>query len=91
MSTPFEQAGLGGIFAEMQRLQEKLAEAEAASRTSEVEGSAGGGAVRINVSGEFSFNSVTIDASAVVSAVVSARMSSSVTSAMANFLSMRSS
>ena len=61
MTTPFEQAGLGGIFAEMQRLQEQLAEAEATSRNMEVEGSAGGGAVRIKVSGEFSFNNVTID------------------------------
>jgi nucleoid-associated protein EbfC len=61
MTTPFEQAGLGGIFAEMQRLQEQLAEAEATSRTMEVEGTAGGGAVRITVAGEFSFSSVTID------------------------------
>ncbi len=61
MTTPFEQAGLGGIFAEMQRLQEQLAAAAATSRAMEVEGSAGGGAVRIKVSGEFSFNHVTID------------------------------
>ena len=61
MSSPFEQAGLGGIFAEMQRLQEQLAAAEATSSATEVEGSSGGGAVRIKVSGEFSFTSVTID------------------------------
>jgi nucleoid-associated protein EbfC len=61
VSTPFEQAGLGGIFAEMQRLQEQLAAAEAASDATEVEGSSGGGAVRIKVSGEFSFSNVTID------------------------------
>jgi DNA-binding protein YbaB len=71
MTSPFEQAGLGGIFAEMQRLQEQLAEAEATSRSTEVEGSAGGGAVRIKVSGEFSFNEVTIDAAVVGPADVS--------------------
>src|SRR5580658_2048784 len=71
MTSPFEQAGLGGIFAEMQRLQEQLAEAEATSRSTEVEGSAGGGAVRIKVSGEFSFNDVTIDAAVVDPADVS--------------------
>src|SRR5487761_1900658 len=62
MSSPFDQAGLGGIFQEMQRLQHQLAEAEAASSSTEVEGSSGGGAVRITASGEFSFNRVTIDA-----------------------------
>ena len=61
MSSPFDQAGLGGIFQEMQRLQQQLAEAEAASSSTEIEGSSGGGAVRITASGEFSFNSVTID------------------------------
>ena len=71
MTSPFEQAGLGGIFAEMQRLQEQLAEAEATSRRTEVEGSAGGGAVRIKVSGEFSFDDVTIDAAVVDPADVS--------------------
>src|SRR5665213_236969 len=71
MTSPFEQAGLGGIFAEMQRLQEQLAEAEATSRTMEVEGTAGGGAVRIKVSGEFSFNNVAIDAAVVDIADVS--------------------
>jgi DNA-binding YbaB/EbfC family protein len=71
MTSPFEQAGLGGIFAEMQRLQEQLAEAEATSQSTEVEGSAGGGAVRVKVSGEFSFNNVTIDAAVVDPADVS--------------------
>lgn len=61
MTSPFEQSGLGGIFEEMQRLQQQLAEAEAASSASEVEGTSGGGAVRITASGEFSFNKVTID------------------------------
>lgn len=61
MTSPFDQSGLGGIFEEMQRLQQQLAEAEAASSASEVEGDAGGGAVRITASGEFSFNKVTID------------------------------
>jgi nucleoid-associated protein EbfC len=71
MTSPFEQAGLGGIFAEMQRLQEQLAEAEATSSATEVEGSAGGGAVRIKASGEFSFNSVSIDEAVVTASDVS--------------------
>jgi len=66
VSSPFEQAGLSGIFQEMQRLQEQLAQAEAASSSTEVEGSSGGGAVLITASGEFSFNNVTIDPAVVL-------------------------
>src|SRR5487761_2750775 len=71
MTSPFDQSGLGGIFEEMQRLQHQLAEAEAASSAVEVEGSSGGGAVRITASGEFSFNSVTIDPQVVAAGDVS--------------------
>ena len=71
MTSPFDQSGLGGIFEEMQRLQHQLAEAEAASSAAEVEGSSGGGAVRITASGEFSFNSVTIDPQVVAAGDVS--------------------
>jgi DNA-binding YbaB/EbfC family protein len=71
MSSPFEQAGLGGIFAEVQRLQEQLAAAEATSSATEVEGSSGGGAVRIKVSGQFSFNRVTIDSAVLADGDVS--------------------
>ena len=71
MSSPFGQSGLGGIFEEMQRLQQQLAEAEAASSAAEVEGTSGGGAVRITASGEFSFNSVTIDPQVVAAGDVS--------------------
>lgn len=71
MTSPFDQSGLGGIFEEMQRLQQQLAEAEAASSASEVEGTSGGGAVRITASGEFSFNKVTIDPQVIAAGDVS--------------------
>lgn len=71
MTSPFDPSGLGGIFEEMQRLQEQLAQAEAASSASEVEGTSGGGAVRITASGEFSFDNVSIDPQVVVAGDVS--------------------
>lgn len=46
----------------MQQLRARLAEAEASVSERQVEGSSGGGAVRIKASGEFSFHSVSIDA-----------------------------
>jgi DNA-binding YbaB/EbfC family protein len=57
-----EDAGsMDELLAQMQKLQSELAEAEAAASSRSVEGSAGGGAVRIGISGEFSFDSVKID------------------------------
>lgn len=61
MSSPFDSSGLGGIFEEIERLQRQLASAEATAEGVEVEGSAGGGAVRIAASGEFDFRRVHID------------------------------
>jgi nucleoid-associated protein EbfC len=65
MSSPFDEAGLGGIFEEMQRLQQQIADAETRVAASPIEGSSGGGAVRITASGEFSFDRVQIDPSVV--------------------------
>ncbi|MCU1493945.1 MAG: hypothetical protein JWO62_1709 [Acidimicrobiaceae bacterium] len=56
---------LGELLAQMQQLQETVAQAEAAASSRLVEGSAADGAVRVRVSGEFSFDSVTIDPSIV--------------------------
>ncbi len=57
--------GLGELLAQMQSLQHHLAEAEASASAREVEGSAGGGAVRVRAAGEISFTSVSIDPSVV--------------------------
>jgi DNA-binding YbaB/EbfC family protein len=65
MSSPFDEAGLGGIFEEMQRLQQQIADAETRAAASPIEGTSGGGAVRVTASGEFSFDRVQIDPSVV--------------------------
>ena len=56
-----DENGLEALLAQMQQLQSELAEAEAASAEQSVVGSSGGGAVRIEVSGDFSFDAVKID------------------------------
>jgi nucleoid-associated protein EbfC len=62
--TSFPDGGeLGELLAQMQRLQDNVAEAEAATSTRSVEGSAADGAVRVRASGEYSFDAVTIDPS----------------------------
>ncbi len=64
--TSFSEDGeLGELLAQMQQLQASVAQAEAAANLRTVEGSAAGGAVRVRASGEFSFDSVTIDPSVV--------------------------
>jgi DNA-binding YbaB/EbfC family protein len=49
------------LLSQMQRLQAELAQAEAATAREGVVGTSGGGAVRISLSGEFSFDAVAID------------------------------
>ncbi|HVB06116.1 MAG TPA: YbaB/EbfC family nucleoid-associated protein [Acidimicrobiales bacterium] len=53
--------GLDELLAQMQQLQSELAQAEADTANRSVTGSAGGRAVRIELSGEFSVDSVKID------------------------------
>lgn len=65
MSSPFDEAGLGGIFEEMQRIQQQIADVETRTAANPSEGTSGGGAVRITASGEFSFDRVQIDPSVV--------------------------
>jgi DNA-binding YbaB/EbfC family protein len=53
----------GQLLGMAQGMQAKIAETQAALSSTVVEGSAGGGAVRIGVSGGFEFQSVSIDRS----------------------------
>lgn len=52
---------LSGLLSQLQQFQQQVTEAQEQLGAEEVEGSAGGGAVRIRVSGELSFTSVQID------------------------------
>lgn len=63
-----EQPGLpdlGALMAQAQQMQEQLMAAQAEAAEQVVQGQAGGGAVRIEVTGGMEFRSVTIDPSAV--------------------------
>lgn len=59
---PFD---LGALIGQLGEVQQNLAEAQRAAAAEVVEGSAGGGAVRVTLTGAFEFESVTIDASVV--------------------------
>jgi len=56
---------LGSLMAQAQQMQEQLAAAQAEVAEQVVQGQAGGGAVRVEVTGAMEFRSVTIDPSAV--------------------------
>ena len=56
---------LGSLMETAQQMQEQMAAAQAEAAETIVEGAAGGGVVKIAVSGAFEFQSVTIDPSAV--------------------------
>jgi DNA-binding YbaB/EbfC family protein len=56
---------LGGLLAQAQSMQQQLLDAQAQVAEQTVEGQAGGGVVRVQVTGGFDFQSVTIDPSAV--------------------------
>ncbi|HWH35759.1 MAG TPA: YbaB/EbfC family nucleoid-associated protein [Acidimicrobiales bacterium] len=56
---------LGGLMAQAQEMQAQLQAAQAEVAGQVVQGQAGGGVVRIEVSGAMEFRSVTIDPSAV--------------------------
>lgn len=56
---------LSGLLAQAQGMQQQLLEAQAAVAEQVVEGQAGGGVVRVAVTGGFEFQSVAIDPSAV--------------------------
>jgi DNA-binding YbaB/EbfC family protein len=56
---------LGNLMAQAQQLQERLLAAQAEAAETVVEGQAGGGAVRVELSGDMEFRSVTIAPAAV--------------------------
>ena len=56
---------LGGLLAQAQSVQQQLVEAQARVAAQRVEGQAGGGVVRVTVTGGLEFTSVTIDPGAV--------------------------
>lgn len=58
---PGDGPELSGLLSQLQHLQQQVTTAQEQLGAEEVEGSAGGGAVRIRVSGELSFTSVQID------------------------------
>ncbi|MBW3556594.1 MAG: YbaB/EbfC family nucleoid-associated protein [Actinobacteria bacterium] len=60
---PDEQGGfdLGDILAQAQNLQQQLLDAQAAVAARVVEAQAGGGAVKVRVRGDLTFESVVID------------------------------
>ena len=71
MTDPSEPTGqqafpdLGGLLAQAQQMQQQLMEAQAQAAAAIVEGSAGGGAVTVEVTGGLDFRSVRIDPSVV--------------------------
>jgi DNA-binding YbaB/EbfC family protein len=65
---PFAALGgldMGSLLGAAQNMQAQMAEAQERMAETEVEGQAGGGVVRISVTGGFEFRSVHIDAAAV--------------------------
>ena len=60
-----ETPDLGGLLAQAQEMQEQLLAAQAEAAATVVEGQAGGGAVRVQVNGQYDFSSVAIEPGAV--------------------------
>ncbi|HEX9994737.1 MAG TPA: YbaB/EbfC family nucleoid-associated protein [Acidimicrobiales bacterium] len=60
-----ETPDLGALMRQAQAMQEQLVAAQARAAETEVEGQAGGGVVRVRVTGGMEFRSVTIDPQAV--------------------------
>jgi nucleoid-associated protein EbfC len=55
------KGGLGGMMKQVQQMQAKMAEMQAQLESTEVEGSAGGGMVKVVVNGKNEIRSITID------------------------------
>ena len=60
-----EGPDLGGLLAQMQQMQQQLMDAQQEAALRVVEGSAGGSAVKVRVTGGLEFEDVTIDPSVV--------------------------
>lgn len=66
-----KQPDMNDLLKQAQKMQEQLMEAQAAAAEQVVEGQAGGGAVKVRVTGGMDFTSVSIDPAAVDAADVS--------------------
>src|SRR5439155_27366736 len=66
-----KQPDMNDLLKQAQKMQEQLMEAQAAAAEQDVEGQAGGGAVKVRVTGGMDFTSVSIDPAAVDAADVS--------------------
>ena len=60
-----QQPNMNDLLKQAQKMQEQLMEAQAAAAEQVVEGQAGGGAVKVRVTGAMEFQSVAIDRAAV--------------------------
>src|SRR5438552_2211069 len=63
-SQPPDIPDMGDLLKQAQKMQQQLLDAQAAAGEAEVEGQAGGGAVKVRVTGGMEFRSVTIDPAA---------------------------
>ena len=63
-SQPPDIPDMSDLLKQAQKMQEQLLDAQAAAGEAEVEGQAGGGAVKVRVTGGMEFRSVTIDPAA---------------------------
>ena len=64
-NAPGGQPNMNELLKQAQKMQEQLLAARAEAETQEVEGQAGGGVVKVRVTGGMEFKSVSIDPSAV--------------------------
>ena len=64
-NAPGGQPDMNALLKQAQKMQEQLLAARAEAETQEVEGQAGGGMVKVRVTGGMEFQGVTIDPSAV--------------------------
>jgi DNA-binding YbaB/EbfC family protein len=69
---PPDQPDLSDLLKQAQKMQQQLLDAQAAAADEVVEGQAGGGAVKVRVTGGMEFRDVTIDPSALPGADPSA-------------------
>src|SRR5438552_15829792 len=63
-SQPPDIPDMGDLLKQAQKMQQQLLDAQAAAGEAEVEGQAGGGVVKVRVTGGMEFRSVTIDPAA---------------------------
>ena len=63
-SQPPDIPDMSDLLKQAQKMQQQLLDAQAAAGEAEVEGQAGGGAVKVRVTGGMEFRSVTIDPAA---------------------------